>query len=201
MRLYLATAPASEPLIALDLRDHLRIDIDDEETLIETYITAARMLLEERLSIAMLTQTWDLFLDEWPSGNVIYLPRPPLQTVSYVKYYNTSNVATTLAAAAYHVDSYSKPARIALNDGYDWPTTTLRAINGVQVGFVAGYGATGTAVPAPLLQAMKLIIGDLFENREQSVFAQGMHVTSLPFGVDALVRSYNMRSDLVLRQK
>ena len=46
-----------------------------------------------------------------------------------------------------------------------WPTDALRAINGVEVEFIAGYGV-GADVPAPIREALLLCVGDMHNNRE-----------------------------------
>jgi uncharacterized phiE125 gp8 family phage protein len=54
----------------------------------------------------------------------------------------------------------------------------------VTVRFVAGYGANPGDVPEPLRQAMLLLIGHYYENRE--AVAAGT-LTELPFAVASLV--------------
>ncbi|MDD5226814.1 MAG: head-tail connector protein, partial [Candidatus Omnitrophica bacterium] len=38
--------------------------------------------------------------------------------------------------------------------------------NPIKIRFVCGYGAAGTSVPKKILSAVKMIIADLYENRE-----------------------------------
>ena len=52
----------------------------DEDDLIEALITAAREHAENVMCWrTFITTTLELWLDEWPDGNVIELPRPPVQ--------------------------------------------------------------------------------------------------------------------------
>jgi uncharacterized phiE125 gp8 family phage protein len=200
MRISQAVAPVGEPLTYVDLKEHLRIDISDDDSLVDAYISAARVYVEERASIALLSQTFDYYLDDWPSGDTLYLPRPPLQSVTYVKYYDEDHTVYTFAAASYYVDTIGAPGRIVLNDGYDWPTISLRPANGVQVRFIAGYGDPAD-VPTPIQHALRLLVGVMYENREDATFIAGMTMTSIPHGVAALLRPYNMQSYLVMEQK
>jgi len=48
--------------------------------------------------------------------------------------------------------------------GKTWPSTTLRSYNGVCVTFVAGTGLL--QCPSEVKQAMLLLIGDYYQNRE-----------------------------------
>ena len=49
-----------------------------------------------------------------------------------------------------------------------WPPDALRAINGVEVEFVAGYGPVGSDVPSEVRQALLIALGDVHSNREGS---------------------------------
>ncbi len=46
------------------------------------------------------------------------------------------------------------------------PTDALRAINGVEVEFIAGYGIAGQDVPAEIREALLMCVGDMHSNRE-----------------------------------
>jgi uncharacterized phiE125 gp8 family phage protein len=186
MALVLTTAPLTEPVSLDDAKLHLRVDIDTDDTLINALIIAARQHIENVLNRSLITQTWDLWLDEFPGDDYIELPKPPLSSVSSLKYYDTSDTVATWAAANYFVDTKSEPGRLCLAYGITWPTTTLRDFNGVDITFVAGYGAA-TAVPKPIKQAMLLLIGHLYEHREAVTTGQ---ITTVPMAVDALIYPY-----------
>jgi hypothetical protein len=59
----------------------------------------------------------------------------------------------------------SEPARIRLADGQTWPSLQSDRINAIQITYVAGY-ASAYQVPAGIRHAIKLLAGDLYENRE-----------------------------------
>jgi hypothetical protein len=67
-----------------------------EDDLLNSIITAAREHVEDITRRALLTQTWDYYLDEWPRENFIKLPYGNLQTVSSVKWKDTDGDETTL---------------------------------------------------------------------------------------------------------
>lgn len=162
--LHLTAEPTAEPVSLADVKLHLRVDSTDEDALILALIAAARRQIEAETGRALLTQTWELWLDAWPAGDVLEIPLPPLASVSSIKYYDTADTEATLSAATYYVDAKSEPGRVALADGQAWPTTTLRPINGVCVTFVAGWTAQGS-IPTDLLAALKLLTAWLYENR------------------------------------
>lgn len=191
MTLKLITAPATEPVTASEAKSHLRVDTTADDTLIGTLITAARQHVENHLRRALITQTWELVMDAFPAGDVIRLPRPPLVSVTSIKYTDVAGSESTFSSAAYVVDTDSTKGRVVLKSGESWPSDTLAAANGVRVRYVAGYGSAA-AVPNPIRQAILLLIGTLYENRESVLVAQGVTVAQLPFGVEALLMPYRI---------
>ena len=157
-----------------------------EDDLLNSLITAARQYAEDYQGRAYLTQTWELWLDKFPSKDYIEIPLPPLQSVSSVKYHNTSDVEATFSSDDYFVDIKSEPGKVALNYSKTWPSTTLRPANGVCVEFVAGYGDAASDVPKKVKQAMFLLIAGWYEQRE-SFSMTGVNINPIPFAVDALL--------------
>lgn len=190
MALVLSTAPTEEPLTTAEAKLHLRVDHSDEDTLIDGLITAARLHIEQTvLRRALVTQTWDLYVPAFPGSDELALPKPPLQSVSSVKYTPDGDSQATFNSSNYSTNLYAEPGYVKLNDGTSWPGDVLEEVNGVQVTFVAGYGAAED-VPQPIKQAMLLLIGHLYENREQVVIAQGYNTIELPLGVAWLLQDY-----------
>lgn len=194
MALRLVTAPAMEPLTLAQALAQLRIDFADDDWYVGDLITAVRQHVETtELSSALISQTWELVLDDWPSPS-LRLPMPPLQSVTSIKYYDEDGNEATYSSANYLVDGDSWPGRLVLKTGSNWPSVTLREINGVVIRFVAGYGDAPEDVPAPITQAMRLILSDLYENRENSPIVQGtVQPIALPFAARQLLASYRRR--------
>lgn len=191
MKLVLVTAPAVEAVTVDDLKSHLRIDGTDEDTVLAAIVAAARIHVEQTiLRRALITQTFDLYFDDFSTSGLIRLPRPPLVSVTGVYYTPEGGVETTFSGANYVVDNKTTPGAVVLKRNCSWPADVLEPVNGVRVRFVAGYGANGTSVPAPILQAIKLLGGDLYENREGSVVGQGVSVVSVPIGVTYLCQAF-----------
>ena len=191
MALKLITAPAAEPVSTSEAKSHLRVDTTADDTYIGTLITVARQNVESHLRRALISQTWEVVLDAFPAG-VIRLPKPPLASVTSIKYTDDEGVEATYSSANYVVDTDTEPGRVVLKSGQTWPAVTLAAANGVRVRYVAGYGAAGSNVPQAIRQAILLVIGSLYENREDVLVAQGVSIGVLPFGVVALLAPYRI---------
>ena len=102
MQLQLITAPTIEPVALGDLKLHLRIDVDavDEDEYLEALVTSARGHVEDVTGRKLLTQTWDYFLNEWPSADFIKLPFGNLQdgagVAPIITWKDTDGTVTTL---------------------------------------------------------------------------------------------------------
>lgn len=171
MALVLYAAPAAEPVSTTEAKSHLRVDHATDDTLIASLVQAAREMAEQQTRRALITQTWDLYLDDWPDGGELRLYLPPLQSVTSIQYTDSSGSVATFGTANYYVDTYREPGAVVLNDGCSWPATTLRETSGIQVRFTCGYGTAGSAVPMPIRQAILMATGHWYENRELATTA------------------------------
>jgi uncharacterized phiE125 gp8 family phage protein len=192
----LVTAATGAVISIDEAKDRLRRSTDTsiEDGQIENLIAAAVAYLEEDVRISLLTQTRRIWYDAIPCDGKFLLDRGPVASVSSVKLYDTSDVATTLSSTVYQLDAVSQPARLVERSGQSWnSSTSLRSMNAVAIEYVAGYGSTGLSVPSPLKQAVLLLAGSLFEHREQVIVAQfAGQFLELPFGYKELTGPYRL---------
>ena len=175
MKTALVTAPTGEPLSVQEVKDHLRITHNDDPGYLGALITTARSYVENHCNRALITQTWDVFLDKFPTcygyvrgdyfaGMEIRVPLPPLQSVTTLKYTDNDGVQQTWSSSNYTVDIKGIIARIVPAYGVSWPITRV-VPNAVEIRVVVGYGNAST-VPQEIKQAMLLLISHWYENRE-----------------------------------
>lgn len=194
MGLKLITPPIEEPITLLEAKSHLRIDIDDDDALITALIKAAREHAEMITRRSFITQTWELSLDNWPYGDELVLPLPPLQTVLSVKYIDSAGIEHLFETDKYIIDASSEPGRIVLKSGYAWPSEILQTANAIHIQFIAGYGSTAEVpqaeVPQTVKQAMLLMIGWWYEQREAAIIQN--IAREVPMAVEALLWPYRI---------
>lgn len=186
------TGPAVEPMTTAEAKTHLRVDFSDDDTYIDTLIASARVALENETNRKLITQTWDWYQDRFSSVS-IRLPFGSLQSVTSVKYTDSDDVESTVTSTVYDVVTWEDPGRVTLAYNQQWPTATLRSAGGVVTRFVCGYGVAAD-IPTPLIQAMKLTIGHLYENRESVMVGQGLTAIELPQAAKALAYPYRILS-------
>ncbi|MFO7537613.1 MAG: hypothetical protein R6X32_06085 [Chloroflexota bacterium] len=192
--------PQIEPVDLEKIRGHLRIDIGEENSELAGYISAARVMVEEQTWRALLTQTLQYRLDAWPQGREILLPRPPLQSVSSVTLHLADGSSEVWDDAAYLVDPVAEPGRLVLGPGESWPRGTLRPAAGIVIEYVAGWPGVD-AVPMPIRQAIQLMVGDWYENRENTLIERGANVASLPLSMKWLLIPYTLHDNRFLEQE
>lgn len=190
MGLTLITGPTTEPVTLEEAKQHLRVDVADDDGLIAGYVLAARRWVETQTG-PLMNQTWDYTLDRtWPmvgSYYTIRLPYSPCSSVTSVSYVDEDGASQTLSAALYQSVLDAPVPYITKAYNASWPT--VRDVPAaITVRAVYGYGAHPGSVPDPLRQAILLMVGQFYEHREQIVMNQVPH--QIPLGVEALISPY-----------
>lgn len=181
------SGPAVEPVSLADLKSHRRIGHALDDDLLAALIKAARQYVETATQRALVTQTWQLLLDEFPGvDDGIILPKPRLQAVTAVTYVDGNGDTQTLAASKYSVDTRRDPGWLVPAYAEEWPETREQ-INAVTVSFRAGYGDAAADVPEGLRQAILLLAGHWYEHRE--AVAAGA-LAQVPLAVDSLIGTH-----------
>ncbi len=182
------TPPSVEPVTLTEAKLHCKVDLTADDDLITALIVAAREEIERQTWRALVTQTLELVLDDWPAGDRLEIPRAPLQSITSVKYKDKDGNETTWDSANYLAGVDSTPGVLALAWDASWPSVDLYPVEPIRIRFVAGYGLAAS-VPTSLKQACLLLIAHWYEAREAAGTTVSQ-VSGIPFGVEALVRSY-----------
>lgn len=192
--LELFTAPAIEPITLTEVKEHLRIDSSNtsEDDFINTLIAAATVYYQSRSWRQLITATYKQYLEDFPAVGM-ELRKPPLQSVTSIKYEDTNGVEQTLSSSVYQVDVKSEVGRIVLADGESFPDTD-EVINAVTIEYKAGYGDAASDVPALVKSVLKLIVAHLFENRDMVTKMGTPAQVPFPEAIDMLINQHSIRS-------
>ena len=167
-----------------ELKQYLRLSHASEDDLLAGLIRAAREDVERATGLALIEQGWRLVLDRLPSDRRIPLPRYPVREVVSVTIYDADGAASVLGSSTYQTDTMSRPARLLLADRPDG----LRAMNGLEVDFLAGFGEAGPDVPDLLRRAIVRLAAHWYEFRAS--YGPDHHPVSYPAGYDRMISSY-----------
>ena len=190
----MTSGPAVEPLTVSEAKAHLRVDHTTDDSYIESLIKAARRSAELFQGRAYITQTWKVYLNTFPSAAAIAIPYAPLQSVTSISYVDLNGNTQTLSSDLYQVDTKSMPGQVVLAPLASWPSTQTDKVNAVTITFVAGYGNTSASVPEHIRHAIRLILSDFYQHRENTIV--GNVVNQIPKSAEMLLwqdRIYNFK--------
>lgn len=187
------TAATTEPITLEEARSHLRIDVygdpavHPDDSYIEQLISVSREWCEQYTGRSFAEQVIETAMDSFPAGDIT-LPLTPVGSITSVKYLDATSSEITLSSAYYQLDDYSIPNKLALKLNQTWPSTD-GSVNNVKIRTVVG----DSAIPYPVKAAMLLIIGNLYENRQEDQLATSRaSFNSLPMGVYNLLQPYRL---------
>ena len=184
------------PIVSLETCwAHLRITPEDDspphhpdDELILAYLAAAREWVEGYTGVALTPRKLELALDTFPAGE-IFLPTPPTVSVESVKYTDGDGVVQTVDPLNYVLDGYQRPGWLLPATGFSWPATK-DTVNAVLIRYFVGYALWDESLPLSyyplpkmLRSALLLLLGDLYENRENS---SNQSQQEVPLGVKSL---------------
>jgi uncharacterized phiE125 gp8 family phage protein len=182
------TPPTGDPVSRIEAKAHLRVDHTADDTLIDALISAATQSAENTTQRALLTQTLEMRLDAWPASRV-WLPRPHAATIVSVKYTPYGGTEQTLASAAYALRTGTDPGQLIF-DRLLLPGDALATLAApIAIRYTAGYGLAA-AVPAAIKQAMLLMIGHWYANRE--AVSIGNVTNEVPMAAQYLLQPYRV---------
>ncbi len=187
MTLIRTVEAAAEPVTLADVKAHLRLDHDSEDELLAGLIRAAREDVERTAGLALIEQSWRLALDEWPRAGCVVIPLHPVREILAVTAYGSEGEASVIGPASYQADTASRPARLH----FDAQPGALRAMNGIEIDFVAGFGEAAPDVPDLLRRAMILLVAHWYEFRLS--FGPGDQPVSYPAGYEHMLAPYRRR--------
>lgn len=147
--------PAVEPVTVGQLKDHLRIATNLDDTVLAHVISSARAQVERDTGQSLITQTWQMTLDKFPTeNNPIKLFHGPVQSVSAFTYNDSAGSSVTYSD--YQLKTNDNPALIFPNVGTAWPSGYYPDKRGISITYTAGHGNTHMDIPAELRHAVIL---------------------------------------------
>jgi uncharacterized phiE125 gp8 family phage protein len=181
----------ANPITVADVQTHLRLGpLDAAETAeIERMIGAATEQAEAFCNQPFTDGTVEVVYDRLPAtprmGLVINTNTAGAPTVTY---YDTANTEQTVASVRY----VRRGGRTIVYPAFggEWPSDCNNEVGSVTVTATTDV----TAIPETVKAAILLIVGDLYENREQSVTGQGITHVRMSLTAERLLTPYKTRA-------
>ena len=175
------TAPAIEPVSMQEMKQHLRLDFDEEDSLLAGMILAARRHLEKQLSLGFISARWRYRAENTPQYRAaLNVPLFPLASVQQVRFYLEDGTTALADLANMQIRSALRPATIT---DIALPLS-LQPSYGVEIEFTAGYGDLAEDVPEQMRLAIKLLTAHFYENRAEQA---GCVLPSMPASISMLL--------------
>ncbi|GLQ20356.1 phage head-tail connector protein [Algimonas porphyrae] len=166
METFTISDPVCEPILLADTKTFLRLDTDDHDSFLKYAIAEHRDALEKHLGIVMGNRHCGV--EGYVDGEA-RLPHWPISQVESVKVDLEPDTAAT-------IDMGARPC-----------TISVKGTGVVTVRYTAGYGTCPSDIPAPLRQAMLLLVARAYERRCSAPAV-------MPLMVDALTMPYRVVS-------
>lgn len=185
-QMQIVTAPLISPVTVAATKEYLRIDNNLEDTRIQLMIETATSRLENETSLKFIDQTWDIYTDHFPyanrqpwwdgvrdtsikeilgQGRNISIPLGKAKELISFSTFADDDVELVDNLSNYTMDLVGFQTRVGLKIGGVWPTTVLRANNGIKFRIKFGFGATAESVPAEIRMAIFEFVAHMYENR------------------------------------
>jgi len=187
MALQLRAGPASEPLSLSDTKTFLRVDGDDDDILVASLISAARVYIETTIGKILISEDWSYFIDKWPKSGTLFLPLSPVQSIEEIRVHKIDETYDVLSSSDYAQDLISHQPRLKrLN--LSAPFAEGGGLNRIEVRFSAGFGDLESDVPKDLRQALLMLCAHWYEQREP--VGLGGSFNEIPTTISALLNNY-----------
>lgn len=169
----IVTAAAAEAVSTTEAKTWMGIASSSHDTLVANLVKAATQKIETDYDCAIITQTWDIKMDDFP--NACYPQNPdadinlfmyPVASITSISYLDGAGDTQTLSTDVYGLDNPTgSPAKVYLKNGQEWPEV-LDQPNSVTLRLVCGYGASASNVPDPIRLAIQLMAKFYYDNPE-----------------------------------
>ncbi len=181
------TFPTATDVVSLsDAKDHLRVSVSEDDAMITSLITVAQDIVEKYTGTFLQRTEGTFYFDKFIDFMDLHVGPELTIAATGVKYINDDGVETTVSTSDYQVDGKGFPARLRITDT---PSDVKDELNAVRVSVTAGYESTDR--PQPLISAMLLIIGHLYENRQD---VTRFNHFELPMASKYLMEPYRLKS-------
>jgi len=158
--------PTDEPISLAQAQLHLRLDTEGspashpDDTLVDMMITTSREMVEKDTGLTLPVTEYQC--KSTPVDDKVSLQTYPVTSVESVTYEDEDEVIQSVSVSDYYVDNFQRPSVLVFRRNV--PTKD------VTVSFTAGYTDNDSPNPFPmpkiLKNAMLLMIGNLYENRQ-----------------------------------
>jgi uncharacterized phiE125 gp8 family phage protein len=170
-----------------DAKSFLRVDHDDDDDLISLLIEAGQSHVEAITGLKLDQGAVTMTFPDWLSTS--HFTTGPVQSITSISYLDRQGADETLDPDQYALRANGLKAGLRQPAGIRWPDHA-RDESAITIEVVSGY-ADGE-LPAAVRQAALLVLGDLYNFREDTIAERSITPLSLPNGVSTLLANFRV---------
>lgn len=173
--------PDMPPVSLAQIKQHLRIDHNEDDEYLSGLADAARLHIEAVSGHFLITRTVRQYVEELPNSRSVVLNAWPIQAIEKIMGYDLDGNPKTLTLDQYKLDNRFDPATLSFSQTLSFGSFK----NGIEVDFVAGYGETGLDVPSNIIRAVLVLVAHWYEFR--GTMPAGDETALIPEGLNKLL--------------
>lgn len=180
MSLSLISPPLELPISLTKIKQHLRLETNEDDAFLLDLLEAATNCLENTIGQKLVTQVWRQYTELAPPCDVVRLEVYPVQNIDQVISYDLDGSPNIVNSSDY-----------VLLKTDDRPFVRIRSLTNIAVlelDVRCGFGDEGMATPAALRQALVMLVAHWFEFRGATAATD--QPISLPSGFQALIAPF-----------
>ncbi|MEM7176571.1 MAG: hypothetical protein AAF503_02600 [Pseudomonadota bacterium] len=182
------SAPAASPVSLGELSSHLRLnfgfaDSGVEDALLQLYLDNATRAIEQRLGQALILRAFRLETACWDRDGRFAMPIGPVAALTGVSLISAN---ATVAIDVGDLSLAPGATRQVLSGASGGVLPLIPHGGKAEILFEAGYGLAGSTVPGEIRQAVLILAGHLYQNRE------GDNDATFPAMVSSLIASHHV---------
>lgn len=163
------TAATTSAVTLAEAKAHLRVLHEDDDDLITAQLAAACDTIERATRVALQPQTLRCSLKDWPQADRrLWVPRPPMVSVTHVKYMDADNVERTVSSGNYF--TLLNTGSVVFLADFSWPSLADRP-DAVRVTYVAGVATIPTSLKQCILLQLQQGYDGQDERRQRAIDA------------------------------
>lgn len=161
------------------IKEHLRhTGITSNDNNLTRYLKTAIEIFENETKRAVLTRAFTQVFDRFPCESYFLLERAPFfddgSDPLTISYYDRENDLVEFDTTNFSYTEQAIPPKVFLHESKNWPSDIhISRPGAVVVEYSAGYGTAESDLPAGLIEALAMLVGDQNNFREDSLYSPG----------------------------
>ena len=181
MPLAVITPPEVKPVTLTKIKQHLRLDHNEDDEYLLGLLDAATLHVEAVTGQFLISRTVRQYVEMIPASRSICLEAWPVMSVEEVRGFDFDGNPNVFFAGNYRLDIRIDPPALILNANINYQAFS----NGIEIDIIVGYGEIGIDVPSNIIRAILVLIAHWYEFR--GALPEGDETGLIPEGINALL--------------